>query len=281
MILLHQAADLEKTRIPLAPLDKIPPRPSQNEVSIEVKDLVKKFGDFTAVSHTSFQVHKGEVFGLLGPNGAGKTTTFRMLCGLIPATGGKLSVAGENLRTARTEARAKIGYVSQKFALYTKLSVLENLQFYGGMYGLPRKKLQERIRTVLEEFQLTGTESHNAGDLPGGYKQRLSMACALLQEPEILFLDEPTSGIDPLARRMFWREITDLSCKGTTIIITTHFMEESEYCDRIMIQDHGKMLIIGSTDEIREKLHKPGANMDAMFIDIVNQARAKGEEAAQ
>lgn len=281
MILLHQAADLEKTRIPLAPLDKIPPRPSQNEVSIEVKDLVKKFGDFTAVSHTSFQVHKGEVFGLLGPNGAGKTTTFRMLCGLIPATGGKLSVAGENLRTARTEARAKIGYVSQKFALYTKLSVLENLQFYGGMYGLPRKKLQERIRTVLEEFQLTGTESHNAGDLPGGYKQRLSMACALLQEPEILFLDEPTSGIDPLARRMFWREITDLSCKGTTIIITTHFMEESEYCDRIMIQDHGKMLIIGSTDEIREKLHKPGANMDAMFIDIVNQARARGEEAAQ
>lgn len=281
MILLHQAADLEKTRIPLASLDKIPPRPSQNEVSIEVKDLVKKFGDFTAVSHTSFQVHKGEVFGLLGPNGAGKTTTFRMLCGLIPATGGKLSVAGENLRTARTEARAKIGYVSQKFALYTKLSVLENLQFYGGMYGLPRKKLQERIRTVLEEFQLTGTESHNAGDLPGGYKQRLSMACALLQEPEILFLDEPTSGIDPLARRMFWREITDLSCKGTTIIITTHFMEESEYCDRIMIQDHGKMLIIGSTDEIREKLHKPGANMDSMFIDIVNQARARGEEAAQ
>lgn len=281
MILLHQAADLEKTRIPLAPLDKIPPRPAQNEVSIEVKDLVKKFGDFTAVSHTSFQVHKGEVFGLLGPNGAGKTTTFRMLCGLIPATGGKLSVAGENLRTARTEARAKIGYVSQKFALYTKLSVLENLQFYGGMYGLPRKKLQERIRTVLEEFQLTGTESHNAGDLPGGYKQRLSMACALLQEPEILFLDEPTSGIDPLARRMFWREITDLSCKGTTIIITTHFMEESEYCDRIMIQDHGKMLIIGSTDEIREKLHKPGANMDAMFIDIVNQSRARGEGAAQ
>ena len=277
MILLHQAAGQENANIALAPLDTVPPKASDNEVSIEVKDLVKKFGDFTAVSHTSFQVHKGEVFGLLGPNGAGKTTTFRMLCGLIPATGGKLSVAGENLRTARTEARAKIGYVSQKFALYTKLSVQENLEFYGGMYGLPKKKLQERIKTVLEEFQLTGTEKHNAGDLPGGYKQRLSMACALLQEPEILFLDEPTSGIDPLARRMFWREITDLSCKGTTIIITTHFMEESEYCDRIMIQDHGKMLIIGSTDEIREKLHKPGANMDSMFIDIVNQARAKEE----
>ncbi len=277
MILLHQAAGQENANIALAPLETVPPKASDNEVSIEVKDLVKKFGDFTAVSHTSFQVHKGEVFGLLGPNGAGKTTTFRMLCGLIPATGGKLSVAGENLRTARTEARAKIGYVSQKFALYTKLSVQENLEFYGGMYGLPKKKLQERIKTVLKEFQLNGTENHNAGDLPGGYKQRLSMACALLQEPEILFLDEPTSGIDPLARRMFWREITDLSCKGTTIIITTHFMEESEYCDRIMIQDHGKMLIIGSTDEIREKLHKPGANMDSMFIDIVNQARAKEE----
>ena len=277
MILLHQAAGQENANIALAPLETVPPKPSDNEVSIEVKDLVKKFGDFTAVSHTSFQVHKGEVFGLLGPNGAGKTTTFRMLCGLIPATGGKLSVAGENLRTARTEARAKIGYVAQKFSLYSKLSVQENLEFYGGMYGLPKKKLQERIKTVLDEFQLTGTENHNAGDLPGGYKQRLSMACALLQEPEILFLDEPTSGIDPLARRMFWREITDLSCKGTTIIITTHFMEESEYCDRIMIQDHGKMLIIGSTDEIREKLHKPGANMDSMFIDIVNQARAKEE----
>ena len=280
MILLHQAAGPETSGLALAPLDTVPQKPAENQVSIEVKDLVKKFGNFTAVSHTSFQVHKGEVFGLLGPNGAGKTTTFRMLCGLIPATGGKLSVAGENLRTARTEARAKIGYVAQKFSLYAKLSVLENLEFYGGMYGLPKQKLKERIKTVLEEFQLTGTENHNAGDLPGGYKQRLSMACALLQEPEILFLDEPTSGIDPLARRMFWREITDLSCKGTTIIITTHFMEESEYCDRIMIQDHGKMLIIGSTDEIREKLHKPGANMDTMFIDIVNQARAKEKEAS-
>ena len=137
-----------------------------------------------------------------------------MLCGLLPATSGVLSVAGENLRTARTQARAKIGYVSQKFSLYSKLSVLENLQFYGGIYGLPPQKLKQRISDVLEEFQLTGTEKHNAGDLPGGYKQRLSMACALLQEPEILFLDEPTSGIDPLARRLFWRQITDLAVKG-------------------------------------------------------------------
>ena len=278
MILLHQAANLEEKRIPLAPLDKVPSDPTQNDVSITVRDLVKKFGDFTAVSHTSFEVHKGEVFGLLGPNGAGKTTTFRMLCGLLPATSGVLSVAGENLRTARTQARAKIGYVSQKFSLYSKLSVLENLQFYGGIYGLPPRKLKERIQAVLEEFQLTGQEAHNAGDLPGGYKQRLSMACALLQEPEILFLDEPTSGIDPLARRMFWRQITDLACRGVTIIITTHFMEEAEYCDRIMIQDRGKCLVLGSPTRIRADLGMPDANMDDVFIEIVH--RGRGEEAA-
>lgn len=279
MILLHQAANMEEKRIPLAPLDKVPSDPTKNDVSIIVKDLVKKFGDFTAVSHTSFEVHKGEVFGLLGPNGAGKTTTFRMLCGLLPATSGILSVAGENQRTARTQARAKIGYVSQKFSLYSKLSVLENLQFYGGIYGLPPQKLKERIQAVLEEFQLTGQEKHNAGDLPGGYKQRLSMACALLQEPEILFLDEPTSGIDPLARRMFWRQITDLACRGVTIIITTHFMEEAEYCDRIMIQDRGKCLVLGSPTRIRADLGMPDANMDDVFIEIVH--RGRGEEAAE
>lgn len=279
MILLHQAADPNEKQLPLAPLTKAPKDPLQNPVSIIVQDLVKKFGDFTAVSHTSFQVHKGEVFGLLGPNGAGKTTTFRMLCGLLPATSGVLSVAGENLRTARTQARAKIGYVSQKFSLYSKLSVLENLQFYGGIYGLPPQKLKQRISDVLEEFQLLGTEKHNAGDLPGGYKQRLSMACALLQEPEILFLDEPTSGIDPLARRLFWRQITDLAVKGVTIIITTHFMEEAEYCDRIMIQDRGKCLVLGSPSRIRQDLGMPDANMDDVFIEIVH--RGRGEEAAE
>ena len=275
MILLHQAADPNEKQLPLAPLTKAPKDPLQNPVSIIVQDLVKKFGDFTAVSHTSFQVHKGEVFGLLGPNGAGKTTTFRMLCGLLPATSGVLSVAGENLRTARTQARAKIGYVSQKFSLYSKLSVLENLQFYGGIYGLPPQKLKQRIADVLEEFQLLGTEKHNAGDLPGGYKQRLSMACALLQEPEILFLDEPTSGIDPLARRLFWRQITDLAVKGVTIIITTHFMEEAEYCDRIMIQDRGKCLVLGSPTQIRQDLGMPDANMDDVFIEIVHRGRNK------
>lgn len=282
MLLLRQAKEKMKSAeetVELQAITEIPPSPKNNPVSIAVKDLLKKFGDFTAVSHTSFQVRKGEVFGLLGPNGAGKTTTFRMLCGLLPATGGTLSVAGENLRTARTQARAKIGYVAQKFSLYSKLSVLDNLEFYGEIYGIPPQKLRRRIQDVLQEFHLEHVTEQNAGDLPGGYKQRLSMACALLQEPEILFLDEPTSGIDPLARRQFWRQITDLSLKGTTIIITTHFMEEAEYCDRIMIQDQGKMLILGSTDEIREKLQRPGAGMDELFIDIVHQGRQRGGKA--
>ena len=244
-------------------------------VDITVRDLVKKFGDFTAVSHTSFDVHRGEVFGLLGPNGAGKTTTFRMLCGLLPLTSGKLSVAGVDLRTARTEARRNIGYVAQKFSLYSQLTVYENLRFYGGTYGIPARELQQRIREVMEEFDLTDRADHVAGELPGGYKQRLSMAAALIHRPKILFLDEPTSGIDPLARRSFWQQIAHLSAKGTTIIITTHFMDEAEYCDRMMIQDHGEMLVLGSPSEIRERMHMPDADMNAIFIAIVEQARAE------
>ncbi|MFV0635355.1 ATP-binding cassette domain-containing protein [Mitsuokella sp. WILCCON 0060] len=253
--------------------------PMDAPVEIEVQDLVRKFGDFTAVSHTSFSVHRGEVFGLLGPNGAGKTTTFRMLCGLLPATSGKLSVAGVNLRTARIEARAKVGYVAQKFSLYSSLSVYENLRFFGGAYGLFGAHLYERIQAVMQEFHLQDVADHAAGSLPGGYKQRLSMAAALIHEPKILFLDEPTSGIDPLARRTFWREITALSEKGTTIIITTHFMEEAEYCDRFMIQDHGKMLVLGSPAEIRQRMHLGAATMDDIFVAIVERSRAEKNEA--
>ncbi len=246
---------------------------ASNDIDIEVKDLVRKFGDFTAVDKTSFQVHRGEVFGLLGPNGAGKTTTFRMLCGLLPMTDGFLSVAGVNLRTARTQARANIGYVAQKFSLYGNLTVAENLNFFGGVYGLSGAHLKNRIAAVLEEFNLTGHENDTAGDLPGGYKQRLSMAAALIHEPKILFLDEPTSGIDPLARRNFWRQITDLSAKGTTIIITTHFMEEAEYCDRMMIQDHGKLLAIGRPQDIRAEFGNENSTMNEIFISIVERSR--------
>ena len=241
---------------------------------IKVKELVRRFGDFTAVDHTSFEVYKGEIFGLLGPNGAGKSTTFKMLCGLLPATSGELSVAGVDLRTAAAAARANIGYVAQKFSLYTMLSVRENLEFFGGVYGLPYKKLQKRIDEVIGQFHLEGTEHKNAGTLPFGYKQRLSMAAALLHEPDILFLDEPTSGIDPVARRTFWRQITALAAKGTTIIITTHFMEEAEYCDRIMIQDRGKMLILGTPGEVRSRAGKEAA-MNEAFIAIVEENRRK------
>lgn len=244
------------------------------DLDIEVRDLVKRFGDFTAVDNTSFNVRRGEIFGLLGPNGAGKTTTFRMLCGLLPATSGFLSVAGMDLRRARNQARANVGYVAQKFSLYGNLTVEENLHFYGGVYGLDDGRLQRRIQTVKEQFNLLDAAEVPAEQLPGGYKQRLSMAAALLHEPKILFLDEPTSGIDPLARRLFWRQITALAASGTTIIITTHFMEEAEYCDRIMIQDQGRMLALDTPAAIRCQQGRRLPDMNAAFIAIVEQAHS-------
>ncbi len=253
--------------------NKMPERSDQ--VLIEVRDLVRKFGDFIAVNNTSFQVHKGEIFGLLGPNGAGKSTTFKMLCGLLPATSGVLSVAGMDLRTARAQARANVGYVAQKFSMYANMSVKQNLRFFGGVYGLEPRHLNERIEEVMREFNLTSVAQKSAGDLPGGYKQRLSMAVGLIHRPPILFLDEPTSGIDPVARRTFWRQITAFAAAGTTIIITTHFMEEAEYCDRIMIQDQGKMIILGTPEHVR----KEGGNsrtMNEAFISIVETNRNAG-----
>ncbi len=240
---------------------------------IVVRDLVRKFGDFTAVASTSFDVAQGEIFGLLGPNGAGKTTTFRMLCGLLPATSGHLEVAGLNLRKARAEARGRIGYVSQKFALYGNLSVRENLEFFGGAYGLRGNALRSRVAAVLEQFDLA--PSAQSGILPAGYKQRLAMATGLLHEPDILFLDEPTSGIDPLARRAFWRTITSLAQGGVTIVITTHFMEEAEYCDRIAIQDAGEMLALGAPIDVRKQAGDVGRDMNSAFIAIVEQGRAE------
>ena len=250
-----------------------------DEAIVEVRDLVRKFGDFTAVDSTTFSVRKGEVFGLLGPNGAGKTTTFRMLCGLLPATSGHLRVAGVDLRTAAAKARAKVGYVSQKFALYGNLSVLDNLHFFGGVYGLDSKTLRRRIAESLEAFELSGREHELSGGLPGGFKQRLAMAAGLLHSPEILFLDEPTSGIDPLARRAFWRRITALAESGVTVIITTHFMEEAEYCDRLVIQDAGRLLALGTPAEVRV-MGGCSPSMEEAFIRIVEDARANGSDEA-
>ena len=274
MVLLR--AKQSSARTTNAPPEASTPADDSDEVVIEVKDLVRKFGDFTAVASTSFDVRRGEIFGLLGPNGAGKTTTFRMLCGLLPASSGFLQVAGVNLRAARAQARARIGYVSQKFALYGNLSVTENLQFFGGAYGLRGQHLRDRMQTVLQQFDLLGQENATSGQLPGGFKQRLAMATGLLHEPEILFLDEPTSGTDPLARREFWRRITALAAAGVTVIITTHFMEEAEYCDRIVIQDAGKLLAIGTPQQVRVQAGSaPDSrlSMEEAFIDIVTQAR--------
>ncbi len=276
MVLLRARED--DTAPVVATPDTVSPAPAARGEgpAIEVRDLVRKFGDFTAVDRTSFTVSRGEIFGLLGPNGAGTTTTFRMLCGLLPATSGFAQVAGMDLRHARAQARRRIGYVSQKFALYSNLSTLENLRFFGGAYGLHGKQRQERIAAVLSQFALTGNEATPAGLLPGGVKQRLAMAVGLLHQPEILFLDEPTSGADPLARRSFWRRITALAETGTTIVITTHFMEEAEYCDRIVIQDAGKLLAIGTPKEVRQQAGETAdhrLDMEHAFIDIVQRAR--------
>ena len=258
----------------IAPARSAPPQGEDDAPVIVVRDLVRRFGDFTAVANTSFDVHRGEIFGLLGPNGAGKTTTFRMLCGLLPPTSGHLEVAGLDLRTARAQARGRIGYVSQKFALYGNLGVRENLEFFGGAYGLRGAALRRRVDESLRQFGLQADA--RSGELPGGYKQRLAMAAGLLHQPEILFLDEPTSGIDPLARRLFWRTITGLAQGGVTIIVTTHFMEEAEYCDRIAIQDAGELLALGTPAQVRAQAGGDHAtDMDSAFIGIVEQARAR------
>ena len=254
-----------------------PPAAQGNEAVVEVRDLVRKFGSFTAVDHVSFEVHRGEIFGLLGPNGAGKTTTFRMLCGLLPASGGTLRVAGVDLRYARASARQRIGYVAQKFSLYGQLSVIENLEFFASAYGLRGSRKRERIDWALGQFELHQLARLPSGQLPGGFKQRLAMAAALLHEPEILFLDEPTSGADPLARREFWRRITALAEQGVTVIVTTHFMEEAEYCDRVAILDAGRVLAQGTPAEVRRRAHpKPGRapTMEDAFIAIVEESRA-------
>ncbi|MDR0776413.1 MAG: ATP-binding cassette domain-containing protein [Azonexus sp.] len=276
MTLLHAQSAAAASSIFATPSTSVATTPEDGErpVLIEVRDLVRRFGDFVAVASTSFKVQRGEIFGLLGPNGAGKTTTFRMLCGLLPATSGFLEVAGYNLRTARAEARGRVGYVSQKFALYGNLSAVENLTFFGGAYGLQGAGLRQRIEQVLDEFDLATHQHSPSGELPGGFKQRLAMAAALLHQPDILFLDEPTSGIDPLARRAFWRRITALSEAGTTVVITTHFMEEAEYCDRIVIQDAGRLLAIGTPDEVRAQV-PDAADMNTAFIGIVEQARSQ------
>jgi ABC-2 type transport system ATP-binding protein len=245
---------------------------------VEVRNLDRSFGKFVAVDHVSFNVKRGEIFGLLGPNGAGKTTTFRMLCGLLPPSGGTLTVAGVDVRRASASARQHLGYVAQKFSLYGQLTVSENLLFFARAYGLGGEKLRERIAWALSQFKLEPFVHLPSAQLPGGFQQRLAMAAALLHRPEILFLDEPTSGADPFARREFWQRITALSSNGVTVIVTTHFMEEAEYCDRAAILDNGKVLAQGTPAELRARARAEAgreATMEDAFIAIVLEARGK------
>jgi ABC-2 type transport system ATP-binding protein len=247
---------------------------------IEVHELQRRFGDFYAVNNISFSVRQGEVFGLLGANGAGKSTTFRMLCGLLPPSGGTLRVAGADLRHAAAAARERIGYMSQKFSLYGNLSVAENLRFFGSVYGLSGKRGVERINWALEEFELANIVDFTSGDLSLGYKQRLALACALMHGPEILFLDEPTSGVDPLARREFWMRINALAAQGVTVMVTTHFMEEAEYCDRIAIMAAGEILTMGTPGSIKQQARSaelPEPSMEDAFVELI---RAHEEVAA-
>jgi ABC-2 type transport system ATP-binding protein len=239
---------------------------------IEVRDVNRQFGDFYAVKHATFDVAAGEVFGLLGPNGAGKSTTFRMLCGLLPASAGTLRVAGLDLRHAAAAARARIGYMSQKFSLYGDLSVRDNLRFFGSAYNLQGLRLAERTKWALEQFELAPLADMTSRDLSLGYKQRLAMACALMHEPEILFLDEPTSGVDPLARREFWSRINALAENGVTILVTTHFMEEAEYCDRLAIMAEGEILALGTPAEIKLSQRaegRPEPTLEDAFIALI------------
>jgi drug efflux transport system ATP-binding protein len=251
---------------------------ADHAVVIRVEGVRRRFGDFWAVDGVDFQIRRGEIFGLLGANGAGKTTTFRMLCGLLPASAGHLEVAGLDLRHAASKARARIGYMSQKFSLYGNLSVGQNLEFFASAYGLVGDGRRQRIDWALTEFELADSVDQLSADLPLGYKQRLAMACALMHRPEIIFLDEPTSGVDPLARREFWQRINALARQGVTVLVTTHFMEEAEYCDRLAIMAAGRILAMDEPPAIKalaKNAEHPEPSMEDAFIRLVEQAQMK------
>jgi ABC-2 type transport system ATP-binding protein len=220
--------------------------------AIVVKDLTRRFGQFVAVDHVSFTVGQGEIFGFLGSNGAGKSTTIRMLCGLLKPTAGTATVGGIDVGRDPEGVKQRIGYMSQRFSLYELLTVEQNIRFYAGLYGLSATRFGERKRFVLEMAGLVGREKTLARDLPGGWRQRLALGCAILHEPPILFLDEPTGGVDPLSRRHFWRLIDRLSEAGVTILVTTHYLDEAEYCHRLALIHAGRLAALGTTRELKE-----------------------------
>lgn len=225
----------------------------ENHSSVVIEDLVKRFGDFVAVNRISLETRKGEIFGFLGPNGAGKSTTIRMLCGLLGPTAGRAVVAGYDVAREPESVRQNIGYMSQKFSLYNDLKVIENLRLFAGLYNVPSDRLKQRIDWALDMANLKGQENLIVGTLPGGWKQRLALGCAVLHRPPIIFLDEPTSGVDPISRRQFWDLIHQMAGDRVTVFVTTHYMEEAEYCNRLALIFRGKMVALGTPSELKHK----------------------------
>jgi ABC-2 type transport system ATP-binding protein len=242
--------------------------------AIEVKNLTKKFGQFIAVDNISFEVRKGEIFGFLGPNGAGKSTTIRMLCGILLPTSGTGLVGGYRIDTHSEEIKKIIGYMSQKFTLYQDLTVEENINFYSGIHQLPSPEKEERKKWVLKMAGLIGREHSLTKELSGGWKQRLSLGCAILHRPEILFLDEPTASVDPVSRRDFWALIYDLSDEGTTVFVTSHYMDEVERCHRLAIIYSGKIIASGSSKELKSEFtQKERSSLEEVFLSAVKRQR--------
>ncbi|PWC10592.1 multidrug ABC transporter ATP-binding protein [Brenneria roseae subsp. americana] len=255
-------------------LAKIMPRIEANseETVIEAQQLTKKFGDFAATDHVSFKVKRGEIFGLLGPNGAGKSTTFKMMCGLLVPTAGKALVLEMDLKTSSGKARQHLGYMAQKFSLYGNLTVEQNLRFFSGVYGLSGKAQRDKMAEMTEAFNFSPIYRQTPDALPLGFKQRLALACALMHEPDILFLDEPTSGVDPLTRREFWIHINGMVNRGVTVMVTTHFMDEAEYCDRIGLVYRGKLIASGTPDDLKQQAADekiPSPTMEQAFIALI------------
>ena len=242
------------------------------ETVIEARSLTKKFGDFAATDEVNFAVKRGEIFGLLGPNGAGKSTTFKMMCGLLVPTAGQALVLNMDLKVSSGKARQRLGYMAQKFSLYGNLTVEQNLRFFSGVYGLRGSAQREKMARMSEAFGLETIARHATDQLPLGYKQRLALACSLMHEPDILFLDEPTSGVDPLTRREFWLHINSMVEKGVTVMVTTHFMDEAEYCDRIGLVYRGKLIASGTPDELKAQTaddNHPDPTMEHAFITLI------------
>ncbi len=244
-----------------------------NEFSIEVHELTKKFGDFTAVNEISFNTKKGEIFGFLGANGAGKSTAMKMLCGLLSPTGGMAKVAGFDIYKEREKVKSRIGYMSQKFSLYQDLTARENIRFYAGIYGMPDKEIKLKTSELLDRLHLHDFADVQIHSLPLGWKQKLAFSVAVFHNPEIVFLDEPTGGVDPVTRREFWEMITQTAQAGTTIFVTTHYMDEAEYCDRISIMVDGRIEALGSPEELKRNF---GArSMDEVFIQLARPTADK------